>query len=160
MIGVLVDTLILCTASAMIVLLAGNDASYVPMEGIQLLQKAMVSVTGEWGAGFVALIVILFAFSSIVANYIYAENNLVFLKLDNIRVIWLLRIATVSTVIGGTLVSVPLIWQLADIIMACMAITNLTAILLLSPVVQTIACDYLRQRKLGGAPRIRSAPLS
>ncbi|WP_445435351.1 alanine/glycine:cation symporter family protein [Citrobacter braakii] len=152
MIGVLVDTLILCTASAMIVLLAGNDASYVPMEGIQLLQKAMVSVTGEWGAGFVALIVILFAFSSIVANYIYAENNLVFLKLDNIRVIWLLRIATVSTVIGGTLVSVPLIWQLADIIMACMAITNLTAILLLSPVVQTIACDYLRQRKLGVRP--------
>lgn len=101
------------------------------------------------GAGFVALIVILFAFSSIVANYIYAENNLIFLKLDNIRVIWLLRIATVCTVIGGTLISFPLVWQLADIIMACMAITNLTAILLLSPVVHTIASDYLRQRKLG-----------
>ena len=61
MIGVLVDTLILCTASAMIVLLAGNGTSYVPMEGIQLLQKAMVTLTGEWGAGFVAFIVILFA---------------------------------------------------------------------------------------------------
>ncbi|WP_173672203.1 alanine:cation symporter family protein, partial [Escherichia coli] len=80
------------------------------------------------------LIVILSALSSIVANYIYAENNLIFLKLDNIRVIWLLRIATVCTVIGGTLISFPLVWQLADIIMACMAITNLTAILLLSPV--------------------------
>lgn len=153
MIGVLVDTLILCTASAMIVLLAGNGTSYVPMEGIQLLQKAMVTLTGEWGAGFVAFIVILFAFSSIVANYIYAENNLVFLKMDNMRVIWLLRIATVSTVVGGTLISVPLVWQLADIIMACMAITNLTAILLLSPVVHTIASDYLRQRKLGGRPQ-------
>lgn len=153
MIGVLVDTLILCTASAMIVLLAGNGTSYVPMEGIQLLQKAMVTLTGEWGAGFVAFIVILFAFSSIVANYIYAENNLVFLKMDNMRVIWLLRIATVSTVVGGTLISVPLVWQLADIIMACMAITNLTAILLLSPVVHTIASDYLRQRKLGVRPQ-------
>ena len=152
MIGVLGDTLVVCTASAMIILLAGNGTSYVPMEGIQLLQKAMVTLTGEWGAGFVAFIVILFAFSSIVANYIYAENNLVFLKLDNIRVIWLLRIATVSTVIGGTLVSFPLVWQLADIIMACMAITNLTAILLLSPVVHTIASDYLRQRKLGVRP--------
>ncbi|CEJ63430.1 MULTISPECIES: sodium:alanine symporter family protein [Citrobacter] len=152
MIGVLGDTLVVCTASAMIILLAGSGASYVPMEGIQLLQKAMVTLTGEWGAGFVAFIVILFAFSSIVANYIYAENNLVFLKLDNMRVIWLLRIATVSTVIGGTLVSFPLVWQLADIIMACMAITNLTAILLLSPVVHTIASDYLRQRKLGVRP--------
>ncbi|HGY4911301.1 TPA: alanine/glycine:cation symporter family protein [Citrobacter freundii] len=152
MIGVLGDTLVVCTASAMIILLAGNGTSYVPMEGIQLLQKAMVTLTGEWGAGFVAFIVILFAFSSIVANYIYAENNLVFLKLDNMRVIWLLRIATISTIIGGTFVSFPLVWQLADIIMACMAITNLTAILLLSPVVHTIASDYLRQRKLGMRP--------
>lgn len=152
MIGVLGDALVVCTASAMIILLAGNGTSYVPMEGIQLLQKAMVTLTGEWGAGFVAFIVILFAFSSIVANYIYAENNLVFLKLDNMRVIWLLRIATISTIIGGTFVSFPLVWQLADIIMACMAITNLTAILLLSPVVHTIASDYLRQRKLGVRP--------
>lgn len=152
MIGELGDTLVVCTASAMIILLAGNGTSYVPMEGIQLLQKAMVTLTGEWGAGFVAFIVILFAFSSIVANYIYAENNLVFLKLDNMRVIWLLRIATISTIIGGTFVSFPLVWQLADIIMACMAITNLTAILLLSPVVHTIASDYLRQRKLGVRP--------
>ncbi|HHQ4052855.1 TPA: alanine/glycine:cation symporter family protein [Citrobacter freundii] len=152
MIGVLGDTLIICTASAMIILLAGNGTTYVPMEGIQLVQKAMVSLTGEWGAGFVALIVILFAFSSIVANYIYAENNLVFLNLDNIRVIWLLRITTICTVIAGTLLQFPLVWQLADIIMACMAITNLTAILLLSPVVHTLASDYLRQRKLGVRP--------
>lgn len=48
MIGVLGDTLVVCTASAMIILLAGNGTSYVPMEGIQLLQKAMVTLTGEW----------------------------------------------------------------------------------------------------------------
>lgn len=152
MVGVLGDTLIICTASAMIVLLAGNGSNYAPMEGIQMVQKAMVSLTGEWGAGFVALIVILFAFSSIVANYIYAENNLVFLKLDTAPFIWLLRIATVCTVIAGTLLQFPLVWQIANIIMACMAITNLTAILLLSPVVHTLASDYLRQRKLGVRP--------
>lgn len=85
-------------------------------------------------------------------NYIYAENNLYFLNLDNKRVIWILRVATCSTVVAGTLLSFPLLWQLADIIMACMAITNLTAILLLSPVVHTLASDYLRQRKLGIRP--------
>lgn len=152
MIGIFIDTLIVCSATAMLVLLAGNDATYAPMEGIQLVQKAMNTLVGEWGAAFVAVIVILFAFSSIVVNYIYAENNLYFLKLDNKRFIWALRITSCSTVVVGTLLSFPLLWQLADIIMACMAITNLTAILLLSPVVRTLASDYLRQRKLGVRP--------
>lgn len=152
MIGIFIDTLIVCSATAMLVLLAGNDATYAPMEGIQLLQKAMNTLVGDWGAAFVAIIVILFAFSSIVVNYIYAENNLYFLNLDNKRIIWVLRITTCSTVIAGTLLSFPLLWQMADIIMACMAITNLTAILLLSPVVHTLASDYLRQRKLGIRP--------
>lgn len=152
MIGIFIDTLVVCSATAMLVLLAGNGTTYAPMEGIQLVQKAMTVLVGDWGAAFVAVIVILFAFSSIVVNYIYAENNLYFLNLDNKRTIWILRIATCSTVVVGTLLSFPLLWQLADIIMACMAITNLTAILLLSPVVHTLASDYLRQRKLGVRP--------
>ncbi|WP_256937806.1 alanine:cation symporter family protein, partial [Enterobacter chuandaensis] len=44
--------------------------------GIQLLQQALVNLTGGWGSGFVSLILMLFAFSSIVVNYLYAENNL------------------------------------------------------------------------------------
>lgn len=152
MIGIFIDTLVVCSATAMLVILAGNGTTYAPMEGIQLVQKAMTVLVGDWGAAFVAVIVILFAFSSIVVNYIYAENNLYFLNLDNKRTIWILRIATCSTVVVGTLLSFPLLWQLADIIMACMAITNLTAILLLSPVVHTLASDYLRQRKLGIRP--------
>ena len=152
MIGIFIDTLVVCSATAMLVLLAGNGTTYAPMEGIQLVQKAMTVLVGDWGAAFVAVIVILFAFSSIVVHYIYAENNLYFLNLDNKRTIWILRIATCSTVVVGTLLSFPLLWQLADIIMACMAITNLTAILLLSPVVHTLASDYLRQRKLGVRP--------
>lgn len=152
MIGIFIDTLVICTASAMLILLAGNGTTYMPLEGIQLIQKAMRVLMGSWGAEFVTLVVILFAFSSIVANYIYAENNLFFLRLNTPKAIWCLRICTFATVIGGTLLSLPLMWQLADIIMACMAITNLTAILLLSPVVHTIASDYLRQRKLGVRP--------
>lgn len=152
MIGILIDTLVVCSATAMLVLLAGNGTTYAPMEGIQLIQKAMSALVGEWGGDFVAIVVTLFAFSSIVVNTIYAENNLFFLRMDNRRAIWTLRFAACSTVIAGTLMSFPVLWQLADIIMACMAITNLTAILLLSPVVHTLASDYLRQRKLGVRP--------
>nr|WP_153656828.1 sodium:alanine symporter family protein [Enterobacter bugandensis] len=152
MIGVFMDTVIICSASAMILLLAGPVAHDSDIDGIQLLQQALVNLTGGWGSGFVSLILMLFAFSSIVVNYLYAENNLIFLKYDSRPAILLLRLGVVLMVIAGSLLNMPLVWQLADVIMALMAITNLTAILLLSPVVNLIARDYLRQRKLGVPP--------
>ncbi|HDT2089690.1 TPA: sodium:alanine symporter family protein [Enterobacter roggenkampii] len=152
MICVFTDTIIICSASAMILLLAGPVPHASGTVGIKLLQQALVTLTGGWGAGFVSLILILFAFSSIVVNYLYAENNLIFLKLDSRAAIGTLRLGVILMVVAGSLLSMPLVWQLADIIMALMAITNLTAILLLSPVVTLIARDYLRQRKLGVPP--------
>jgi len=152
MIGVFTDSIIICSASAMIVLLAGPMPHTPGAAGIQLVQQALVNLSGSWGAGFVSVIVILFAFSSIVVNYLYAENNLIFLRRDSRGTLWLLRIGVVLMVMAGSLLSLPLVWQLADVIMALMAITNLTAILLLSPVVTLIARDYLRQRKLGVQP--------
>ena len=152
MIGVLIDTVVICSASAMVVLLAGHGTKTTSYDGIQLIQHAMSVLVGEWGASFVAIVMILFAFTSVVANYIYAENNLIFLRWDKPWAIWLLRIATLSMVVLGSQLSLPVVWQMADVIMALMAITNLTAILLLSPVVRIIALDYLRQRKLGVTP--------
>lgn len=152
MIGVVTDTFLVCTASAFILLLAGNAPATGAIGGTQLMQQAMVSLTGSWGAGFVAAIVALFAFTSIVANYTYAENNLIFLRRNSARNIWLLRTAVLLMVLMGSFFSLPLIWHVADVMMALMAITNLTAILLLSPVVRLLARDYQRQRKLGVMP--------
>ncbi|MEO3282936.1 sodium:alanine symporter family protein [Enterobacter cloacae] len=152
MIGVFTDTIIICSSSAMILLLAGPISHSTEAGGIQLLQQALVNLTGGWGAGFVSLILLLFAFSSMVVNYLYAENNLIFLKLNSRPMLNLLRLGMLLMVIVGSLLSMPVVWQLADVIMALMAITNLTAILLLSPVVTLIARDYLRQRKLGVPP--------
>lgn len=152
MIGVFMDTVIICSASAMILLLAGPVPHTSDAVGIQYLQQALVNLTGGWGAGFVSLILMLFSFSSIVVNYLYAENNLIFLRFNARPAILLLRLGVILMVFAGALLTMPMIWQLADVIMALMAITNLTAILLLSPVVTLIAKDYLRQRKLGVAP--------
>jgi Na+/alanine symporter len=152
MIGVFIDTIIICTASAMVVLLSGHDTEIVTHSGIHLIQQSMSVLVGSWGAGFVAFIMTLFALTSITANYLYAKNNLAFLNLHNRVSIWVLRMITLAMVLVGSLLSLPVVWQLADIIMALMAITNLTALLLLSPVVRIIARDYLRQRKLGVRP--------
>lgn len=152
MIGVLIDTIVICTASAVIIMLAPRENRDSAVSGIQTMQHAMGDLIGSWGPGLVAVVLLFFAFSSIVANYIYAENNLIFLRLNKPLHIWTLRVITVLMVLTGTLVSLPVVWQLADIIMALMAITNLTAILLLSPTVRVLASDYLRQRKLGVQP--------
>ena len=158
MIGVFVDTVFICSATAVIILVAGlPEKPLTPDEGILLTQHALVNLTGHWASGYLGVMVFVFAFVSIIANYTYAENNLVFLRLDTRRNIWLLRTGVLVMVMLGAVVSLTLVWQLADISIALMAITNLTAILLLSPVVKTIASDYLRQRKLGIKPHFDPA---
>ena len=155
MIGVFIDTFIISTCSALIVLLAGANTPHTAIEGIQRIQQAMGMLIGDAGAGLVAIVVMLFAFTSIVGNYLYAENNLIFLRLDARWARWArwaLRTGTLIMVVAGSFLSFPVVWQLANIVMALMVITNLTAILLLSPVVRLIASDYLRQRKLGVRP--------
>lgn len=152
MIGVFIDTIVICTASAVIIMLAPRDGNGEAVNGIQAIQHSMNNLIGDWGSSFVAIVVLLFAFSSIVANYIYAENNLIFLRMDSDRNIWLLRLLTLCMVATGAMIGLPVVWQMADTIMALMAITNLTAILLLSPTVRIIASDYLRQRRLGQRP--------
>lgn len=152
MVGVIVDTFLVCTASAFILLLAKDTPTDNPIIGVQIVQEAMVALTGSWGASFVAVIIIMFAFNSIIANYVYAENNLIFLRMNSRRNIWLLRIGILLMVLIGSQLRIPLLWHVADVMMAFMAITNMTAILLLSPVVTLIAADYLRQRKMGVKP--------
>ena len=152
MVGVIVDTFLVCTASAFILLLAKDTPTDNPIIGVQIVQEAMIALTGSWGASFVAVIIIMFAFNSIIANYVYAENNLIFLRMNSRRNIWLLRIGILLMVLIGSQLRIPLLWHVADVMMAFMAITNMTAILLLSPVVTLIAADYLRQRKMGVMP--------
>ncbi|MBV8871648.1 MAG: sodium:alanine symporter family protein [Metakosakonia sp.] len=152
MVGVVVDTFLVCTASAFILLLAKDTPTDNAVIGVQQVQEAMVALTGSWGASFVAVIIIMFAFNSIIANYVYAENNLIFLRMNSRRNIWLLRIGILLMVLIGSQLRIPLLWHVADVMMAFMAITNMTAILLLSPVVTLIAADYLRQRKMGVMP--------
>jgi AGCS family alanine or glycine:cation symporter len=153
MFGVFIDTIIICSATAGIILFSGIlDTPHPEMNGITLVQQALSSVVGGWGTGFIALIVLLFAFTSIVANYAYAENNLLFLQQKSPFALVLFRCLALVMVMFGTLSPLPLVWQMADVAMAFMAVTNLTAILLLSPIAHDLSADYLRQLRLGVTP--------
>ncbi len=87
MIGIFIDTLVICTASAMLILLAGNGTTYMPLEGIQLIQKAMRVLMGHLGAEFVTLVVIILPSAPSLPTTVYPENNLFFLRLNNPKAI-------------------------------------------------------------------------
>ncbi|MDX9885533.1 alanine/glycine:cation symporter family protein [Thauera sp.] len=149
MAGVFIDTMLICTASAAIILLAG------PVEGtgIGLVQNALTSEVGGWGRYFLAIVVLFFAFTSIVANYFYAENCLVFIEHNHPAGLLTFRLMVLAMVLFGAVGSLPFVWNLADVAMGLMAITNLIAILLLSGLAVKLARDYDAQRTAGKLPK-------
>jgi len=152
MLGVFIDTIVICTATASIILLSGGLESFSGMGGIEITQRALDSQIGDWGGQFVAIALLFFAFTSVIANYSYAETNLIFLMHKNTRGLIFLRIAVLGMIIFGALQSNDVIWALADVSMGLMAIVNLVAILLLSNEVIKLAKDYNEQLNAGKIP--------
>ncbi|HGM4919847.1 TPA: alanine/glycine:cation symporter family protein [Serratia marcescens] len=153
MLGVFIDTIVICSATAAIILSSGIlDQPTDSISGIDLTQRALSTAVGSWGAPFVAIAIFFFAFTSIIANYAYAESNLVFLEHNHPGGLLIFRCVALGMVMFGALAELPLVWKMADTSMALMAITNLTAILLLSRVALKLADDYHRQRRLGTLP--------
>ncbi|WP_213978263.1 alanine/glycine:cation symporter family protein, partial [Serratia marcescens] len=143
MLGVFIDTIVICSATAAIILSSGIlDQPTDSISGIDLTQRALSTAVGSWGAPFVAIAIFFFAFTSIIANYAYAESNLVFLEHNHPGGLLIFRCVALGMVMFGALAELPLVWKMADTSMALMAITNLTAILLLSRVALKLADDY------------------
>ncbi|MDO5768039.1 MAG: alanine/glycine:cation symporter family protein [Psychrobacter sp.] len=154
MLGVFIDTLVICTATASIIILSGVVNPGVEQEGIQLTQLALSQYVGNWGTIFVAIAIFFFSFTSIIANYSYGESNLEFISgLKSAKVpIMIFRFMVLGMVFIGAIASLPAIWNFADLSMGLMALTNLIAIILLSPVALRILKDYERQLKDGKTP--------
>ena len=154
MLGVSIDTLIICTATASIIILSGVVNPDVEQEGIQLTQLALSQYVGDWGAIFVAIAIFFFSFTSIIANYSYGESNLEFISGEKSAkvAIMVFRFMVLAMVFIGAIASLPAIWNFADLSMGLMALTNLIAIVLLSPVALRILRDYERQVKEGKTP--------
>ncbi|XQY93736.1 alanine/glycine:cation symporter family protein [Metabacillus sp. HB246100] len=148
--GVFVDTLVICSSTAFIILLSGLYTSK-EQDGIVLTQTALETSLGSWAGIFLSVIVLLFAFSSIVGNYYYGESNIEFIQSNNI---WLnvYRVAVVAMVAFGSLASLKFVWNLADLLMGIMAIFNLIAIALIGKIAVAALDDYIKQRKQGKNP--------
>lgn len=145
--GVFTDTLIICTCTAFIILFSGAplDGS---VDGIQLTQEALHNEVGSGGRIFVAIAILLFAFSSIIGNYYYGEANIRFITSKK-SVLVVYRLLVGGMVMFGAMASLDLAWSLADVTMAFMTICNLIAISLLGRQAFLLLQDYVSQKRQG-----------
>jgi AGCS family alanine or glycine:cation symporter len=150
MLAVFFDTIVICSCTAFLILLFKETGSNA--QGIQLTQQAMAYQVGAWGSDFITIAILLFGFTSIVANFAYADNNLKYLNMDNRLGHWFLRCGFLAMLIFGSVASLPQVIALADLSTGLMTVVNVTALLLLSKVVVSITQDYHHQHSLGKLP--------
>ncbi|QDQ02535.1 alanine:cation symporter family protein [Lysinibacillus fusiformis] len=148
--GVFFDTILICTATAFIIILAGlYDTG--ESNGIILTQNSLAEHVGGWAPYFIAISIIFFAFSSIIGNYYYGESNIEFM---NAHKGWMTgyRLLVLVMVMFGSVAQVQLVWNLADLFMGLMAMINIVVILLLGKIAFLVLDDFTQQRKLGKNP--------
>ncbi|WP_346776898.1 alanine/glycine:cation symporter family protein [Thalassotalea sp. G2M2-11] len=143
MLAVFFDTIVICSCTAFMILLF--DGASGEFQGIQLTQQALAYQVGDWGQDFITFAILLFAFTSIVANFAYADNNLKYLNMDNLLGHWFLRIGFLAMLVFGSAASLPEVIALADLSTGLMTIVNVVALFLLSKVVVSVTKDYHQQ---------------
>lgn len=158
--GVYVDTWIVCSVTAFIILVTIPDpSSYAEANpGVELTQTAMESTLGIFGAVALAAVIFLVAFTSVLGNYSYGEANLLFISnSETARRVFALVLTGV--VFFGSVIDVDLAWTIAEFTMVIIAVFNLVAITLLSPKVFKLLRDYERQKKQGLDPIFRASDM-
>ncbi len=150
-ISVFIDTLLICTSTAMLLFCSGVEGQSGVLDGIPFVQAAISANVGEWGIHFITVSIFAFAFSSLIGNYFYAESNILFIK-DSKLLLNLFRVTCLIAVFLGALADFDLAWNIADITMGFMAIVNIIAIFLLRKTLFKTLKDYETQKKEGKDP--------
>lgn len=146
--GVFTDTLVVCSCTAFIILFSGLDTTS-GLNGIALTQAALEAEVGAFGKNFIAVAILLFAYSSIIGNYYYGEVNIRFLT-PRKSVLAVYRVLSGGVmVIFGALASLDLVWSIGDFFMALLTAVNLFAVVLLSKHVFRLLSDYVAQKRSG-----------
>ncbi len=145
-IGVFVDTMIVCTSTALIILLTGADQ--LGLSGAMVTQEAFHLAFGEIGPKLIAICLTFFAFTTIVGWYYFGESNIRYLS-SSPHLLSAYRLVVLAFIVAGTLGKVELVWNMSDMFNGIMVLPNLIALILLRKEVKQILSDYDRRRKYG-----------
>ena len=150
-ISVFIDTILICSATAMMLLVSGIEGKTGVLDGIPYVQAVFSANIGQWGIHLVTVFIFAFAFSSLIGNYYYAEANILFIK-DNKLLLFIFRCTCIIAIFLGAQADFSLVWNIADVTMGLMAIVNIVAILLLGNIAIKTLNDYEEQEKEGINP--------
>lgn len=146
--GVFIDTIVICSCTAFILLVSGVDISGKSGIGIELTQAALSNQIGPAGSIFITIALFFFAFSTVISTYYYGEANLRFFTKSK-TALFIFRLLVAAMAMIGTCISLEEAWELTDICMGVCGICNLVALFVLCPKVIRVLDDYVRQRKAG-----------
>ena len=153
-ISVYIDTLLICSTTVFILLLTGVYKTDSTLSGIPLIQQSVAKQFGPFAIHVITAAVCMFAFTSIIGNYFYAEANIRFITKSK-RAMTIFRIAAAAMVLFGAQNDIDVAWSLADITMGLEAVVNIIAIVLLSGIAVKALKDYEKQKASGKDPVFR-----
>lgn len=146
--GVFTDTLLVCSCTAFVILISGlyKDPS---LNGIVLTQSALQSEIGSAGPIFIAIAILLFAYSTIISAYYYGESNLRFLTQSKKATLIYRILAGGCIIMIGSVASLEVVWNTVDLCMALNTACNLVAIVALGKFAFRLLDDYRCQKRNG-----------
>lgn len=161
MLSVFIDTLLICTATAMMCMCANPDGLVPEAAGAAYVQESMQMALGDFGPIFIAAAMSLFAFTTLIGNYYYCEGCLKFLlkRTPSKAFMTCFRLVATALVFVGTLLSAGLVWDTADMLQAIMVIINVPVIIILGKPAFAALKDYKKQRKEGKDPVFKAADI-
>ncbi len=152
--SVFLDTLVICSTTAMILLVSGVQ----PSEDISYVQRAVHTTFGDLGIHFITIAIFFFAFSSLIGNYFYTEANLRFIQ-DSRPLLFAFRVTCLIAIFLGAQAELKTVWDLADVLMGLMSVVNIFAIVMLGNIALRALRDYEAQRRAGKDPTFRAGDI-
>lgn len=160
MLSVFIDTILICTATAMMCLSSGITPSE-ELTGAPFVQTALSSNFGSFGAYFITFSLLLFAFTTLLGNLFYCEGciNYIANRTVSKKAMNIFRVFACIVVFVGSTLDFGLVWNLADVLMGIMALINLPVIVALGKTALAAMNDYIRQRKEGKDPVFKASSI-
>ena len=158
MLSVFIDTLLLCTATAFMCLCSGVTPT-AELAGAPFVQEALRSTFGSIGPVFIAVAMLLFAFTTLLGNFYYIENCFAYIlkKTPSKMFMNAVRVIGALLIFLGAIVSFGFAWDMADICQCVLAFINIPVCIVLGGVAYRALDDYVAQRKAGKDPQFKAA---
>ena len=158
MLSVFIDTILVCTATAMMCLSSGLTPN-PDLAGAPFVQTALSTTFGQFGVYFITFALLLFAFTTLLGNLFYCEGCLNYIAKRPVSKMTMniFRIISCVLVFVGATLEFGLVWDIADVLMGIMAIINLPVIVILGKTAIKALDDYLSQKKAGKDPEFKAS---